>query len=446
MNVITSTKYLQYLQLLQENRLTKIVKLEFLNSDGSVAFALSNKQQRGYNTKHQSSAFIQSGTLNVSLQNGIRRNATITLSNIDNNFSYNVNNIWFGSQIRLMMGTKLFDNTEIYFPQLVGYISNPSSIFNTNSNTITFPLVDKWAYLDGSLNGTLPNAVSIPATIGKENALFQAIANMLQRSLYTGEYNTTDNPVPISERVDSVTPIFTNYYKSKTYIVGGSDETIVYKTDIPRNLINQGGSTISKVILDLNDIVVGLVGYDQTGAFRLEPSESYIDDMDKPVLWHFTPENSHLCSIKDTIKMSEVYNDIIVVGETTTGAQVWGRAINRDSQSNTNVGSIGLKTKWVQNNSYIYPEQCISYASYLLKKQSVLRNSISITCSQMYHLNENRVITVKRTDKKGSPIEKHLINSFSLPIGESGAMTINATSINDIPIMSTTSSAAGGSK
>lgn len=64
----------------------------------------------------------------------------------------------------------------------------------------------------------------------------------------------------------------------------------------------------------------------------------------------------------------------------------------------------------------------------------------------MYHLNENRVITVRRTDKRDSPIEKHLINSFSLPIGESGAMTINATSINDIPIMSTTSSAAGGSK
>ena len=55
----------------------------------------------------------------------------------------------------------------------------------------------------------------------------------------------------------------------------------------------------------------------------------------------------------------------------------------------------------------------------------------------MFHLVENNLITVQRTDKQGSPIEKHLIQSFTLPIAETGQMTINCVSVNDLPNLQT---------
>ena len=51
----------------------------------------------------------------------------------------------------------------------------------------------------------------------------------------------------------------------------------------------------------------------------------------------------------------------------------------------------------------------------------------------MFHITENGLITIKRTDKIGSPKERHLIQSFSRPIGQTGNMTIEAISVKDLP-------------
>ena len=72
-------------------------------------------------------------------------------------------------------------------------------------------------------------------------------------------------------------------------------------------------------------------------------------------------------------------------------------------------------------------------ARWILKRKTVLQKSVTIECGQMFHLIENRLVSVKRTDKAGSPIEKHLIQGFTIPIGETGSMSISCTSVNDLP-------------
>jgi hypothetical protein len=44
------------------------------------------------------------------------------------------------------------------------------------------------------------------------------------------------------------------------------------------------------------------------------------------------------------------------------------------------------------------------------------------------------LVVIRRLDKAGSPFERHLINGFSIPLGQTGEMTINATSVSDFPI------------
>lgn len=432
-----SERYLRYLDALL-NPFQKLTKLEFLQPDNSVAFFLSNANgyRRGYNPKYQSSALVQQGTLSVSFQNGARRKASITLSDIDNAFEYNVNNIWFGQKIRLSMGLVLPDGTDFYLPQMVGLIKNPQSVLSENQKTITFPLVDKWANLDGSLFGKLTDTYTAKQSTA-EYAVYTAIANLLKTSIY--DHKLTDD---INAMIDNIAPIFTNYYDGNNYAVldgDGSQTRTASMTEIPFDISENGGSNFAQLLLQFNDVLAGIIGYDQTGALRLEPSQTDINDIEKPVLWQFTQRNSTLSQISETIKNDEVYNDVIIVGGGNTDGGIWGRASNDDPNSDTSISAIGLKTYRETKANYFNTKQCTALAEYYLKRKTILQKSVNITSSQMFHLVENQLVSVQRTDKPHNPTERHLINSFSLPIGETGAMTINATSVADIPNFTVTS-------
>lgn len=424
---MTPNRYQQYFNALN-GTFQKLTKLEFLQPDGTVAFSLHNKQARGYNSGHKSAAFIQSGTLSVSMQNGQRRKATIQLANLDGAYDFNVNKIWFGQQIRLSMGLILPDGSPFYLPQMVGEILQPQAVFSPTERTVSFPLVDKWANLDGTLGGRLANSYVVPVN----SQLYVALGNLLMLS----KYNYANTATSKSEMIDYVTPIFTPYYYNKSYqsqYSDGSTQTSQNVLITPYTLTENAGATLADVALGLNTMVVGLIGYDQTGTLRIEPSQESISDANKPILWHFSPKNSQLSQISETIKNNEVYNKVVVCGEGLTSAIVWGSASNYDATSDTNINIIGEKCHYISNAQYWNSEQCRDTAIYELKRRTVLQKAVTITCSQMFHLMENRLVTIVRTDKQGSPTERHLINSFSIPIAETGAMTINATSVTDIP-------------
>ena len=97
-----------YLKTLKTN-FTKLARIDFLQPDGTVAFSIDNSEKN-----QRSKTFIQDGNLTVNLQNGKRRVASIKLSNVNNEFDYNVNKLWFGQQIRLMEGLILPNGKEFY--------------------------------------------------------------------------------------------------------------------------------------------------------------------------------------------------------------------------------------------------------------------------------------------------------------------------------------------
>lgn len=425
-------RYIEYLSALK-NPFKKLAKIEFLQPDNSVAFSLDNNYHRGYNTLHDSRAFIQSGSLNVNLQNGQRRTATVTLANIDNAYDYSINKIWFGQRIRLSMGLILPDGTDFYLPQGVFYVNAPNNVYSPSERTVTLNLVDKWSYLDGSLFGNLENTYQIPATDGAGTStntnIFSAMSSILQLSRID-----FSNNAPSELQIDNVAPVFTSYYNGKTYQIDDSGTTAPM-TDIPYDITvgSADSGTFADVLLELNTILAGWIGYDQTGTLRVEPSQDDIDDSNRAILWSFDPLEQNLCSISETFKDSEVYNDIIITGESLSDTEIYGRATNFDPKSDTNVNIIGKKTYRENRAEYWNPQQCVDVAAWMLKRKTVLQKSISITSTQMFHLSENNLVTVRRTDKPGNPIERHIIQSFSLPIAETGSMTIECTSVNDIP-------------
>lgn len=408
-------RFLEYLAALKTDFI-KLARLEFLNRDGTVAFVLDNDPMN-----RRSGAFLQSGEITCNLNNGIRRQASVTLSNLDGDYDFAVNKIWFGTQVRLSEGLILPDGTEYYIPQGVFEIEKPNEQFKPGGNSVTYRLVDKWANLDGSLGGNLDGAYSVQAGTN----ILQAMASLLR----LGRYDMANNsPDPI----DPVLPLLTSYYNGKTQTL--TDGTVVPLVEAPYDFISSEDGSIADVMLGLAEMLAARVGYNQTGRLVVDPSQDDIEDRTKPVLWDFSPDEKQLLPVEYEVDKGKVYNDLIVVGDTSdTGYTARGRAQNRDISSDTCISRIGLKTRRMHAENYYSDDICVARAQWELKRAAVLPKTVAIECTQMFHIVENGIVTIRRDDKPGSPIERHVVQGFTRPIGQTGTMTINAVSVMDYP-------------
>jgi hypothetical protein len=399
----------------------KLCRLRFLNPDGSTAFMLDNDHNLERNR-----AFIEEGTISENWQNGQRRTVDVTLSNIDGQFDYNVNNLWFGTEIAVDEGLVLPNGEEYYLPQGVFLIQEPEETYSPNEGRrIQLNLVDKWAMLDGTLYGNLESTYEIP--VEQESDIFSPMKALLSED--------KGNGYPL----DRVPPVFTEYYNGKyqTYTNGN-----VYPlTRIPYTMrVDSESGTVADVITMLAGVVNAWVGYDVSGALRIDASQDDIADETKPVTWQFRMDETQITGLTYVNKNTEVYNDYIVLGDQLEDfSQPSGRAQNLDENSDTNVQTIGRKTLRVNKNGFGTDTQCQDYAAWKLKRATVLQKSVSVSCSQILHVDGNDLITIVRTDKEGSPEERHLVTGFSRPLTGTEDMTIQCTSVNDFPKATITS-------
>ena len=287
--------------------------------------------------------------------------------------------------------------------------------------TVTYSLVDKWANLDGTLFGNLEDVYAFPAGIN----ILTAMASILRFDRFTME-NNGSNPI------DPVAPIFTNYYNNKTQTL--TDGTTVSLIISPYEYKSTSTGTLADVMLGLNEMIAGDIGYNQNGRLVVNPSQDDLIDADKPVLWDFTQNGKSFWGAKYTTKKTDVFNDVVVVGATTDlNITSRARAQNTDPTSDTCISRIGLKTTRLEMPNFYSDKVCEDYANWMLKRVSTLPKEITITCSQMFHIVENELITLQRTDKPESPVERHVVTGFTRPIAQTGSMTINCVSINDYP-------------
>lgn len=408
--------YARYLAALKTD-FTKIAKIEFLNRDGAVAFSLDNDPKN-----RRASAFIQDGELSCNLNNGPRRQCSVTLSNLDGDYAYAVDKIWFGTQIRLYEGLLLPDGTECTIKQGVFEIDQPNEKLSTRGNMITYRLTDKWANLDGTLGGNLEGAYSVTAGTN----IFTAMSSILRLDRYD---MSSDGQHPI----DPLAPLFTTFYNGKTQTL--TDGTVVSLLDAPYDYISDDSGSLADVLLGLNDMIAGWIGYNQSGRLVVDPSQDDIIDTEKPVLWDFRLGDRQLLNVDYTMDLANVYNDIIVVGETSdTNATARGRAQNRDPKSPTCISRIGLKTRRIRMPDYYSDDICKSYAEFSLKRSTAVPRTASIECTQMFHIAENGIVTLQRSDKPGNPIERHVVQGFTRPLAQKGTMIINAISAEDYPV------------
>ena len=383
--------------------ITPIAKIEFLNPDGkSTAYEISTP-------------IIADGTLNVKFGNGSRRSATITLNNEDRRFDLNPNKIWFGQQVRLSCGILLRDGSEFYLPQGIFYVKNPEEAFEPTRLTTTLQLVDKWSYLDGSLFGRLNGIYQI--NVGDN--LFVAIQQLL----------LTDRGNGIV--LDSTPPLLDSYYKDKTVTL--TDGSVVSVLEAPYTIRIDADKTYADVLLEIATMLVASIGYDCNGYLKIQSAQTDISDAQRPIRWAFSVEEQEFLGATYTHNMTEMYNDVKVVGATVNGVQVQARALNKNAASESNVNRIGNKTYTKIESKYTSQDMCAEMAKYELRRKITVPKTASFTTSPIYHIQENDLITLLRTSISTTP-EKHLVDGFSLPIGGTNTMRIDTIPISEFDL------------
>ena len=409
---MTSAQWNEYMKLLRRGDFTKLCRLRFLNPDGTTAFVMDNDP-----ANKRSRAFIASGTLNVSMNNGTRRTASIELANLNDEYEYNYNKVWFNTTVALDMGLKLRDGTEIYFPQGVFRVVSPSWNVNPIERTASFNLTDKWAGIDGTMNGVLEASY----IVNEGTNIFTPIASILQTDRGDGQ------------PYDIVAPVFTEYYNSMTQTL--TDGTTVPVTNTPYTLtIDSEDGTVADLILGLCEMLNAWVGYDASGRLRVEPSQDDILDTDKPVAWRFSLSEAQVTGLAYEAKIDDVRNDYIVCGmKMDDYTQPAARVQNLDPASDTNINLIGRRTKREERGEFATETICRDYAVWMLKRAAILHNAVTVQANQIFHMEENSLIEIIRTDKNPQTRELHLVQGFSIPLTGTEQMSITATSVHDFP-------------
>lgn len=407
------TRYGEYLEKLRQPHISA-TKIEWLNPDGTVAFDIMDDA-------------IQSGTLNVQYQNGVRVTADILLNNWDQTYDVNADKIWFGQQVRISRGLYLDDGTPFLIPKGVFYVSNPDQVYAPTQRTTHLSLVDKWGYLDGSLFGNLDGIYQL--NIGDD--LFVALRELLLKD--------RGNGIPY----DSVPPILPSYYIGRTTraaytkLITNIDSsgmeftsTEIEYRDVPvvqcpyTSRIEASG-TIADVILEIAKMLVANVGYDASGRLCIEPNNTDMTNHTRPIQWNFRTTENSLLSVSYNFPLSDVYNTVTVTGASLNGLQTKGFSQNADARSGTSVSRIGAKCYSEEQSSYYTTLQCQEMADYLLKQKSSLLATTTIESVPIYHIRENELVTLERPEVSNA-VELYLVTGYSMPMGQTGSMTINA--------------------
>ncbi len=386
------SRHEQYMNMLHgDYRAT--ARLYLLNQDESIREEITQD-------------LIVGGNLHGILQNGMRRTATVTINNDDLRYTPNPNRIWFGQKFKLYAGILLEDGSEYLLPQGVFYSSNPGSSYLQSNRIATLNLVDKWSYLDGSLYGRVKGAYYIPKTIqnGSEQinvSLSDAVTYTLQQDDGNGGY------------VDPIKPFF---------------DTNITNVDLPYTLRSQATGTYADVLLELNKMMIGSMGYDQNGRLCVTSDNTNVDRSTQSTIWSFSQDSTQLFSLDAVSQMTDVYNHVYVVGATVDGDIIKGEAKCESAKYDTNIERVGDKILVVEDQKLYSASYAQERAEYELKKARRLGYQLSGSSAPQFHWYPGCLISVPPMDTSHRA-RTIMITDYNLPLASVGAMTWTGTTL-----------------
>ncbi len=336
---------------------------------------------------------VVDGSIGVDANSDIRRtcNLTLVVDQSDKMISPG-GELWLDKFIKVYTGmdNPRNNNTTVWWNMGIFLINNPNSVYNVNTNSVTFEGLDLMAKLTGRRNGQLP-----------------AVTTMVPAE---------------SDIADVVKQIITQLGGFEKYII----EDVGYK--IPYDIKKEMGSTIYDLLVDIRDLYANWeMFFDVDGVFHWQQIP---DGENEPIIIDFDQLTQALI-ISDSIDVDfeNVKNNIIVYGRLLdTGEQVMATATDNLNGSPYNIDSIG-QINYIVDDERIYNNDLAQQrANYELFLHARMNDAIALEIVPIYWLNDVN-IKINYTNEEIGIEGEYLIKTLNIPLGINSTMTINAIKI-----------------
>lgn len=359
-------------------------------------FTLHNDETVDYEIP-QEDIIIDSGNFSENYQNGQRKTVNVNLVNEDGKYNPNINSIWINNKFRLDVGIS-FESYSCWFARGIYILGNPTSSHQDSDKQVSLTLVDKFAMFEGKM-GTLETTYEIP--VGSN--IKDSIKSILLLDNGAG--------YPLDSK-----PIIFDSFDIST---------------MPYTLSKDAGSTLGEILLELGTILNAEVYYNSQGNLCFyNINETTNDDM-KSSLYAYDENEREYFGANTQYDFENAINEVHVVGDNVNNDIFSAISKNTNPASPLCIGLIGRRVLYI-NDSNIYNDSLAQQrANYELRRQGLLKVSMTIEVAFNPLLFVNNIITI--TDSHYDlERARFLIQSISYSIGSQSKMTITCSNLDNL--------------
>lgn len=409
-------------------------------------------------------------SFSINSESDIRRTCDISLVPIDSSFDIQSGGkIWLDKYIQIYIGIEDVHTKEIVYTNMGIYlIDNPTKVYSSSDNVLSFQCVDLMAKLTGMRNGYLEGMdYIIPAGSNVREVFIQTLklAGFTKYLIDECPFDVP-NEIKISSggtvydilsQLNSIADDYQIYFDvdgvfhynkipttaDNNIIVANDDlwQSVLINYDIDvdfqsvKNVIEVYGAThnvsyfgeTTLSLLNLNLKIEGLtnyydnllIGFTTPDFISLAPIQTRIKLNELSIL-NLLDENGNIPELKPNTYYVMYYKTspepyFLFLSELTAKSIV--EDDNPDSPFYVN-GTVGKLRIVLQGGDYenLYSDlQCQSCAEYELYKRCKLYDSATLTCVPVYWLDVNNVIEVTLPNKNGTETKaQYLVKSISI--------------------------------
>ncbi len=346
---------------------------------------------------------ILGGSYSENYQNGQRRSLSVELYNEDGRYNPSINGIWGETKFLFEIGIELDDESVLWFPKGVFYISNVSISHDPDKKKVNISMADKFSIFEGTY-GTIGNTYIIPSGSNIRDVVY----DILKSSKGNGEM------------FDPKDLIFPSVFQNK-----------VTQTEIRKD----GSDTYGGIILSLATQISAEVFYDVEGHLTFSPINYVTNDVDKPIIYQLYDFDGDMLSNSMSFDLSDIINRVVVIGSNVDGKMVRAESINQNADSPLCYQRVGYRTAPIINDPNITSNILAQErADYELRNKTILKASISTETIFNPLLSVNNLIGVT-DDYYGIQQERFLIQSLNYSLDSSGTMSVSCSNIRNLPFL-----------
>lgn len=378
-----------------------IIRVEILNKDESSSFDISE--------------YVIENSVNYSQEykSGQIRSLNFRLIDKDGSlFPSHVGKIWHGTKIMISFGL-LVNKTVLFYPRGIFGVKDA----DYGNGILDVTTVDKFGFLDGTISGTTESLYKI---VTQSSSVIAAIETLLLLDDGTGRnvYDTKHIIYP------------THYSDGRP--TGFESVVVPFTIDIDYN------NSIGGIIQKLAKILSCNAFYDDYGHLTLSPYNEIIDLSKTEIDWHYEDGECQFWNDKMSIKFSDVYNKVMVVGANINGYLFDATAVNDNPASPSSIHNSPIRFKYIEDSNIYTDELCRVRAEYELQLSAMLSapvnfESIYVPFLTVNHLIEYTNDTIHYGSKGRRVFEREKMLITSLSFSGNGSVSVSAKNIKELP-------------